>query len=267
MPRLVSNLARTFLVVSAFSLQASMASAQECRKDTDCAGDTVCDEGRCVGADGPVAKPKTTAPAPGPAAASPAPQAAAQPAAVAGAVKVDFVNRNSNEKLVVRERYMNVSCTAPCSMNLTPGVHSMQIGDSSHPEEIDVPGGGGTFSVAEPERGKRTSGIVLLSVGAPVALLSGLLAVAANASAESSAEVSGITEEKDDGAKTAATVCTIIAVTGGALAVVGLYALISADTKPFRPEAAKVQGKARTLLPTAGIDGRGGGFVGLGGTF
>lgn len=263
MTRFVSNsLTRTFLVVSALSLDASIASAQECRKDTDCAGDTVCDDGRCVGVDGPASKPKTTAPAAGESATSPA---AAQPAP-AGAVKVDFVNRDPKEALVVRERYMNVACTAPCSMNLTPGVHSMQIGNSSHPEELDVPAGGGTFSVAEPERGKKTSGIVLLSVGAPVALISALLAVAANASAESSAEVSGVTHKEDDSAKSAATVCTIIAVTAGGLAAFGLYALVTADTKPFR-EAARVQGKRRTLLPTAGLDARGGGFVGLGGTF
>ena len=265
MPRRLSRpLARTLLAVSALSLHASIASAQECRKDMDCAGDTVCDEGRCVGVDGPASKPMTTAPTQD---ATPAGQPAAPPAPAPGSVKVDFVARDPKETFVVRDRHTSASCTVPCSLNLPPGVRSIQIGESSRPEELDVSAQGGTYSVAKPARGQRTAGIVLLSVGAPVALLSALLAVAASSSADDTQEVTG---EDDSDARSAATTLTVIAAVAGAAAVAGLVALVTADTKAFRPAEARAQARAKTprrLVPTAGLDPRGGGFFGLAASF
>jgi hypothetical protein len=76
-------------------------------------------------------------------------------------------------------------------------------------------------------------------------------------------------EDETDSNSGATTAGIVMAAGGGAFALVGLVALLSADTKAIRPDESKSHGTAsmsRTLVPTANFDTRGSGSIGLAGT-
>jgi predicted porin len=144
----------------------------------------------------------------------------------------------------------------------------MRIG-SARAEDFDVPSEGGTFSVAEPTRGRRNGGTVLLSVGGGVALISGLIVLAASAAASEETPYGDTTTQTDDGSGTAKTVGTVGLVMGIGSVVAGVAMLLSSDMTPIRPAqdaGLEKQASKIKVRPTAGFDTKSG-FLGVAGAF
>jgi hypothetical protein len=142
----------------------------------------------------------------------------------------------------------------------------MRIG-SARAEDFDVPSGGGTFSVAEPTRGRRNGGIVLVSVGGGVALLSGLIFAAASAASPETPY--GETTPVDNGSGTGKTVGIVGLTVGIASFVGGVAMLLSSDMTPIRPAhdaGPEKQASKIKVRPTAGFDTKSG-FLGVAGAF
>ena len=141
------------VLIGLFMLASSISRA-DCSKDTDCKGNRVCDEGRCV------------APDPG----TRSMHERSEPdSKSAGRVGVSFVGDEDKQYVVSAG---GATCATPCSLQLKPGPQQFL----ASPNEGDgfssllmVPDNGGAFRVSRGKRPYTGAGIALTVVGAVVA--------------------------------------------------------------------------------------------------
>ncbi len=145
---------------------AGSARAQACGKDADCPGETVCEAGVCVGADGQPAAPAAPAATPTPAGTAPS-----MAPIVANVVDVHFVSRG--DAIQVKDFDTGSACVTPCTLAMSAGQRRILIGTSTLPTELLVPNGGGRFSVNSSSSGALGAGIALIVTGTFATALGG----------------------------------------------------------------------------------------------
>lgn len=136
-----------------FLLTSSIARA-DCSKDTDCKGNRICDEGRCV------------APEPSQRSAS---EHSEPEGRAAGRVGVSFVGEDDKLYMV---SVGGATCSTPCVLQVKPGPQQLMASfgeGNGFSSLLMVPEGGGAYRVAKGRRPYTGAGVALTVVGAVVA--------------------------------------------------------------------------------------------------
>ena len=135
-------------------LLAASTSRADCSKDTDCKGNRVCDEGRCV------------APDPGTRSAH---ERSEPEIKSVGRANVSFVGDEDKQYVV---SVGGATCATPCSLQLKPGPQQFLASPNEgegFSSILMVPDNGGAFRVSKGRRPYTGAGIALTVVGAVVA--------------------------------------------------------------------------------------------------
>jgi len=107
------------------------------------------------------------------------PGTVAEPRAARDEVPVQFVSASGEWKFIVTAEGKEQGCATPCTLRISPGVHTLHVeGDASYDQEVDVQGPT-TFAVQKRRVGRLVLGLVSLGVGVPLAIVGVEVAVLA----------------------------------------------------------------------------------------
>lgn len=158
-------------VVIAHLLSSRITQAGGCEKDADCKGDRICENALCVApASNPEPTPKGDATTTHDASVSPPSLGEALPSRTAS-VRTSFASLpGSAFEVSVEDADGPKRCVAPCSLQLSPGAHLVEVrGARTFSTKVEVPAAGGSFDIQTATRPSRSTPTVVLVVG--VALL------------------------------------------------------------------------------------------------
>ncbi len=160
---------------------------------------------------------------------------------------MQFVPRDGNPQ--VTDVATAAQCTAPCTLNLEPGLRQIRVGDAdAEPQSVTVPWGGVTLSVGESSSTLQTTGL-MLAIGGCAALGVGAVIMIVGI-----ATMPDDSEKGEPGYRTDEDSATTVMVAGGVLAVVGLLtALTGVIVKSVDDHGAIEQAMAHPLMPRIGL--------------